>query len=233
VSILTVALTGGIATGKSVIAKALADHACYVQSADRVAHDLMKPGRPAWKRILSHFGAGILNADRTVNRRLLGKIVFSNEAERQYLNRLLHPLVLLQKKQTVRKLERSGTHRIFVSEAALTIESGFASYFDKIVVVHCTERVQMERLMKRDAITRSEARKKIRSQMPAAEKIKQAHYLIDTSGSPAETLDQAEHLYRSLLSDFRKKEAREKRGRASGRSRGRQPKEGPRSRGAR
>jgi dephospho-CoA kinase len=233
VSILTVALTGGIATGKSVIAKVLADHGCYVQSADRVAHDLMRPRRPAWKRILSHFGAGILNADRTVNRRLLGKIVFSNEAERQYLNRVLHPLVLLQKKQTLRKLERSGTHRIFVSEAALTIESGFASYFDKIVVVHCTERVQVERLMKRDAITRSEARKKIRTQMPAAEKIKQAHYLIDTSGSPAETLDQAEHLYRSLLSDFRNKEAREKRGRASGPSRGRRPKEAPRSRGAR
>lgn len=232
-SILTVALTGGIATGKSVVAQALADRGCYVQSADRVAHDLMRPGRPAWKRILSHFGAGILNTDRTINRRLLGKIVFSNEAERQYLNRALHPLVLLQKRQAVRRLEQSGTHQIFVSEAALTIESGFAPYFDKIVVVHCAERVQVERLMKRDAITRPEARKRIRSQMPAAKKIKHADYFIDTSGSPAETLDQAQHVYRSLLSDFRKKEAREKRGRASGPSRERRPGAGLRSRGGR
>jgi dephospho-CoA kinase len=233
VSILTVALTGGIATGKSVIAKALADRGCYVQSADREAHDLMRPGRPAWRQILSHFGPGILNSDRTINRRLLGNIVFSNEAERQFLNRVLHPLVLLRKRQAVRRLERSGTHQIFVSEAALTIESGFASYFDKIVVVHCAEEVQVERLMNRDAITRSEARKKIRSQMPAAEKIRHADYFVDTSASPAETLDQAEHLYRSLLSDFRRKKAWEKRSRASVRSQERRPGAGSESRGVR
>lgn len=232
-SILTVALTGGIATGKSVVAKFLADHNCYVQSADQVAHNLVNPGRPAWKRILSHFGPGILNPDRTVNRKLLGEIVFSSETERQFLNQVLHPLVLRQKKQAARRLERLGTHKVFVSEAALTIESGFAPFFDRIVVVHCPERVQVERLMKRDAITRSEARKRIRSQMPAAEKIKHADYLIDTSGSPAETLDQAEHLYRSLLGDFRKKQGREKKNRANGRSRVQRPREGPRSRGAR
>jgi dephospho-CoA kinase len=233
VSILTVALTGGIATGKSVVAGVLADHGCYVQSADRVAHDLMKPGRPAWKQILSHFGPRILNADKTVNRRLLGKVVFSDEAERLYLNRVLHPLVLLQKRRAVRRLERSGRHRIFVSEAALTIESGFASYFDKIVVVHCSQDVQVDRLMKRDAITRSEAHRKIRSQMPAAEKIRHADYLIDTSGTPAETLDQAERLYRSLLSDFRNKKAREKRSPASDRFPERRPGAGPGSRGVR
>jgi dephospho-CoA kinase len=233
VPILTVALTGGIATGKSVVAKVLADHDCFVQSADGVAHDLIKPGRPAWKRVVSHFGTGILNPDRTVNRQLLGKIVFSSEAERRFLNRVLHPLVLRQKKQAVRRLERLGTHKVFISEAALTIESGFAPFFDRIVVVHCPERIQVDRLMRRDAITRCEARKRIRSQMPAAEKIKHADYLIDTSGTAAETADQAEHLYRSLLADFRKMRAREKKGRASDRPRAQRPREGPGSRGAR
>ena len=232
-SILTVALTGGIAAGKSVVAKVLAEHGCYVQSADREAHELIKPGKPAWKLILAHFGVRVLNPDRTVNRQRLGKIVFSDKGERRFLNQVLHPLVLRQKKQAVRRLERSGTHKIFVSEAALTIESGFAPYFDRIVVVHCPESIQVERLMKRDAITRTEARKRLRSQMPAAEKIRYADYLIDTSGSSAETLDQAENLYRSLLSDFRKKQAREKKGRSSGRSRAQRPGEGPGSRGAR
>jgi len=209
VPILTVALTGGIAAGKSVVAQALADHGCFIQSADRIAHDLMKPGRPAWRQIVEHFGAGILNPDRTVNRKLLGKIVFSSEEDRLFLNRVLHPLVLRHRKQAVRRLERSGNHKIFVSEAALTIESGFGPFFDRIVVVHCPERVQVERLMKRDAITLSEARKRLRRQMPAAEKIKHADYLIDTSGSLAETMDQARRLYRSLLADFQEKKARQ------------------------
>lgn len=225
--ILRVALTGGIATGKSVVARVLADHNCYIHSADRVAHDLIKPGRPPWSRIVDHFGAAILNSDRTVNRQLLGKIVFSSETERRFLNRVLHPLVLQKKKQAVRRLERLGTHKIFISEAALTIESGLAPFFDKVVVVHCPERVQVERLMRRDAITRREAWKKIRSQMRAAEKIIHADYLIDTSGTPAETAAQAERLYRSLLADFRKKQAREKKGRSSDRSRAQRPRAGP------
>jgi dephospho-CoA kinase len=217
VTVLAVALTGGIASGKSVVAGILAKHGCYVQSADLVAHDLMKPCRPAWKAIVSHFGPRILKPDRTINRRALGKIVFASPAHRQFLNGVLHPLVMEKKRQTVRRLGRLGTHQIFVSEAALTIESGFAPFFDRIVVVHCPENAQVERLMKRDGITEREARKRVSSQMRSAEKIRQADYLIDTSGRPAETRAQAEHLYRSLLADFRQKRALEKRRRPSGR----------------
>jgi dephospho-CoA kinase len=217
VTVLTVALTGGIATGKSVVARILAGHGCYVQSADLVAHDLIKPGRPAWRAIVNHFGPRILKPDRTIDRQALGKTVFSSRAHRQFLNRVLHPLVMEKKKQAVRRLERLGTHKVFVSEAALTIESGFAPFFDRVVVVHCPEKVQVERLMKRDGLAEREARKRISSQMRTAEKIRQADYLIDTSGRPAETAAQAEHLYRSLLADFRKKRAQEKRRRPSGR----------------
>jgi dephospho-CoA kinase len=227
VPILTVALTGGIATGKSIVAKVLSDHGCYIHSADQTAHDLIKPGRPAWSRIIAHFGARILNSDRTINRRLLGKIVFSSETDRAFLNALLHPLVLANKKLTIRRLERLGTHKIFVSEAALTIESGFARFFDRVVVVHCPEKVQVQRLMKRDGISRRTAWKKIRSQMRTAEKIRHADYLIDTSGTPAETRAQSERLYRSLLADFREKDEREKKGRSSGWSRVRRPRAGP------
>jgi dephospho-CoA kinase len=227
VSILTVALTGGIATGKSIVARVLAERGCFVQSADVEAHRLIQPGRPAWKQILSHFGARILNPDRTVNRQLLGKIIFSSDADRRFLNRVLHPLVLRQKKRAVRRLETSGTHKIFVSEAALTIESGYASLFDRVVVVYCPENIQLKRLIKRDAIKASEAWKRIHSQWPAAEKIKYADYLIDTSGSPAETSDQAEHLYRSLLRDFRQKQTRKKKARISGRPPAKRPGVGP------
>ncbi|OGD17680.1 MAG: dephospho-CoA kinase, partial [Candidatus Aminicenantes bacterium RBG_13_59_9] len=210
-----------------IVAKVLSDHHCYIHSADQTAHDLIKPGRPAWSRIVAHFGAGILNSDRTINRRRLGKIVFSSETDRAFLNGLLHPLVLAKKKQSIRRLERLGTHKIFVSEAALTIESGFAPFFDRVVVVHCPEIVQVQRLMKREGISRRAAWKKIRSQMQTAEKIRYADYLIDTSGTPAETKAQAERLYRSLLSDFRKKAGREKKGGSSGGSRVQRPRAGP------
>jgi dephospho-CoA kinase len=216
VTVLTVALTGGIATGKSVVAGILAGHGCYVQSADLVAHRLIKPGRPAWKSIVGHFGPRILKPDGTINRRALGKIIFASRAERLFLNRVLHPLVMAKKREVVRRLERLGTHKIFVSEAALTIESGYAPFFDKIVVVHCPEKLQTERLMKRDGITEREAKKRIASQMGAAEKIKQADYLIDTSGPPSETAAQAENLYRNLLADFRTKRKQERRLRPSG-----------------
>ncbi len=165
----------------------------------------MKPGLPAWRRIVKHFGPMILSPDQTINRSKLAAIIFSNKKERLFINRLIHPLVLEEKKRTVRRLEKKGGPKIFISEAALTIESGFAGFFDKIVVVTCPEETQLQRLMERDRIGRQDARKKIRSQMPSAQKLKQADYIIDTSGSLEETITQSEVLYRRLLADYRKK----------------------------
>lgn len=212
---LIVALTGGIATGKSVVAAVLEKHGCYIHSADQVARDLMKPGRAAWRKIADHFGPPILNPDRTINRPKLASIIFSSAEERQFVSRLIHPLVLEKKKQTIRRLAKKGSHRIYVSEAALTIESGFADFFDKIVVVTCPERIQLQRLMERDRISRREAWKKIRSQMPSAQKVKQADYVVDTSGSIETTIRQSNVLYRRLLDDHRKKNKKDVRPRRS------------------
>ncbi len=209
---LTVALTGGIATGKSVVAAILKKRGCFIHSADRVAHDLIRPGRPAWRAAVDYFGRGILNPDRRINRTKLGQIIFSSPAARKFLNQLIHPLVLQKKKETIRRLEKEGQYKIFVSEAALTIESGFAPFFDRIIVVDCPKRVQVRRLMERDGIPRHEALKKIHSQLPSARKIKSADYIIDTSGTLAETAARTECVYRALLADFRKKQKKEETG---------------------
>ena len=203
---LIVALTGGIATGKSVIAAILKKRGCYIHEADRIARELMKPGRPAWQGVACHFGSRILNPDGTINRPRLGQIVFSNKAEREFLNRLMHPLVLARKKQAVRRLEKAGRHKIFVSEAALTIESGFLSFFDKIIVADCPEEIQVQRLMGRDGLSLQDARKRIRSQMPAVEKLKYADYGVDTSGSLEQTARRTEWVYRKLLRAYRNKQ---------------------------
>lgn len=208
---LIVALTGGICAGKSVVAKILAKNGCYVQNADKVAHDLMKPGRPAWHKIVERFGEEILNPDRSINRSRLGAIVFADKVERQFLNRLIHPLVLERKKRTIQRLEKKGHSRIFVSEAALTIESSFGPFFDKIIVVDCGEDIQIKRLMERNHISRTEARRKIRVQMPSSEKRKHADYIIDTSRSVEETAAQAENVFRRLLGDYQRKQERGKR----------------------
>ena len=202
---LRVALTGGIASGKSVVSKILEKQGCYIHSADKIAHKLMEPGKPAWKKIVSHFGRQILNADQIINRTQLGAIAFSNKKERSFLNKVLHPLVLEERKKIISTLEKKGRYKIFISEAALTIESGFANFFDKIIVVYCKEEIQIKRLMDRDKISREKAQKKTGSQMPAKEKLKYADYVIDTSGSLRKTREQTEQVFKRLLEDYKMK----------------------------
>ncbi len=205
---LIVALTGGIASGKSVVARFLAARGCAVHSADATAHEVMAPGRPAWERIVSHFGPSILNPDRTINRRRLGDIVFGDEAERSFLNSVVHPLVLERKRELITELESRGGTKIFVSEAALVLEAGFSSFYDKIVVVFCRPDIQRQRLISRDGLTPEEAARRISSQMPVEEKKTMADYLIDTSGSLEETERRTEAVYRRLVRDADLKERR-------------------------
>ena len=199
---LLVALTGGIATGKSIIAQVLEQLGCYVHESDYLAHELQAPEMPAWKALVAHYGDKILNPNQTINRRALGAIVFADKKERDFLNNLLHPLVMEKKRALVRKVEAEGHHKIFVSVAALTIEAGFGDFFDKIIVVHCDKKIQLKRLMERDSIDQKDALEKITSQMPIEEKLKYADYTIDTSGSLRQTLEKTEQVYRNLVVDF-------------------------------
>jgi dephospho-CoA kinase len=194
-------LTGGIASGKSVVAGLLEQKGFTVHSADATAHGLMSPGRPAWKKIVARFGRDILREDRTIDRARLGPAVFSDPAARRFLDRLLHPLVLAERERILRRLEREGRVRIFVSEAALTVEAGYARHFDRVVVVHCSKAEQVRRLRERDGIGRAAALRKIGSQMPRKEKLRHADYAIDTTGSLAETVEQTERVCAQLVRD--------------------------------
>lgn len=202
---LIVALTGGIATGKSVVAENLEKLGCYIDIADTTAHRLMEPEKPAWKKIVSLFGPEILNPDKTINRSKLRALIFERKKERNAINKLIHPLVLEEKKKIIEKLRKERIYKIFVSEAALTIEAGFAKFFDKIIVVSCPREVQIKRLMERDKIGRKHALKKIKAQMPPEEKIKHADYIIDTSGSIVNTIEQTKQVFKNLMEDFEDK----------------------------
>jgi dephospho-CoA kinase len=199
--VLLVALTGGIACGKSIIARLLLEKGCIIHSADTAARELMSPGTNVWRAIADHFGPGILKEDRTIDRAKLGAIIFSNDKERTFLNGLVHPRIFERIKETVDRLEKEGRHTIFVSEAALVVEAGFARFYDKIVVAHCGRDIQVRRLMERDGIDRAEALKKIGSQLGQEEKLKHADYTIETSGTLAETIEQTERVYAQLVQD--------------------------------
>lgn len=168
----------------------------------------MAPGRAAWKRIVARFGPAILKPDRTIDRAKLGRLVFSDPAVRRFVNRVVHPLVRAEEDRMVRRLEREGRTRIFVSEAALTIEAGFAKRYDRIVVVDCPREEQIRRLAARDGLGRTEALRRIGTQMPRREKRRRADYIIDASGTLRSTVDQTERLYAQLLLDAEAKGSR-------------------------
>jgi len=201
--VLRVALTGGIACGKSIVARIFEDKGFFVHSADRAARGLVAPGSPAWRKIVRRFGPGVLGPDRTIDRARLGRLVFSDPRARRFLDDLLHPLVLAERTRALRDIERQGRHEVFVSEAALTIEAGYDRHFDSIVVVHCDPAVQLRRLMARDGIDEEEARRKIAAQLPQSEKLKRADHAIDTSGTLAETVEQAERVCALLVQEAR------------------------------
>lgn len=199
---LLVSLTGGIGCGKSIIARVFKEKGCYIHSADITARELMAPDRPAWKKIVTRFGNEVCHPDRTINRKRLGAIIFSDPKAREFLNNLIHPLVHKERLRLISELEKQRRWTIFISEAALTVEAGLTDQFDKIVVVFCSEREQIRRLMERDDISEEEARLKIQAQMPQSEKCEYADYKIDASGTLSETVEQAEKIYALLIQDY-------------------------------
>lgn len=222
---LTVALTGGIATGKSVVASILGDLGCFIHTADEVARELMAPGKSAFGKVVARFGPSILAPDGTIDHARLGAIVFSDASARAALDGIVHPFVLAEKKKVMTALEREGRTAVYVSEAALTIEAGFQDFFDTIVVTTCRPEIQLRRLMERDGIGREEALRKIRSQMPAEDKATFADHVIDTSGSLAETVERTEEVWRILVQAAALKD--------EAKNGGRPPREGSGVRGAR
>jgi dephospho-CoA kinase len=200
-AMLRVGLTGNIACGKSYVASRFAVRGARTIDADQVAHALLAPGQETGLRVVRAFGPGILAPDGGIDRAALGKVVFGNEERRLNLNSIVHPAVRAELLRRMDDLDRSGGRGIVVVDAALMIESGSFSIYHRIVVVHCDGAIQLCRLAERNGLDEDQARARIASQMPAAEKLKFAHYAIDTSGSTDDTDRQAMAVYDRLLED--------------------------------
>ena len=195
---LRVGLTGSIGVGKSFVTSVLAELGARVLDADKTAREVVAAGTEGLRALVEAFGAEILQADGTLDRARLGALIFADEKKRLLLNSILHPFIIAAQDEQLRKWEAEDPGGIAVVDAALMIESGGYSRFDKLVVVHCRPEIQLERLMARNSISREEAERRIAAQMPQEEKIAYADFLIDTSFGFEDTRMRTREVYRQL-----------------------------------
>jgi dephospho-CoA kinase len=180
---MIIGLTGGIATGKSTVARLLRESGMQVLSADELAHQVMEPEGPAYAAVLREFGPEILTADGRIDRKQLGRIVFTDPQRRRKLESLVHPPVIavIQKAITEHRANHPG--RILLVEVPLLFEAGMAESFDRVLVVSASPEAQQRRLQERDGLKDAEIGARIASQMPLAEKEAQADNVIVNNGS--------------------------------------------------
>ncbi len=195
---LKVGLTGSIAVGKSYVVSVLQDLGCVTFDADKIAHSVMEPGASAYEDVVREFGEGVLAADRRIDRAKLGAIVFADAVRRQRLNAIVHPRVMEAQNRLLADTEAANPKGIAIIDAALMIESGGYQRFDKLIVVFCDRETQVERLMKRNQITREDAERRITAQMSSDEKRQYADYEIDTTGTMEETRERVIAVYEKL-----------------------------------
>ena len=200
---LLVGLTGGIATGKSTVAKMLRELGCVIIDADVLAREVVEPREPAYEDIVAAFGSDVIQANGSLDRKRLGAIVFADAARRKRLEAMTHPRIRERFARRLQELTEQGFAGLVFFDAAVMIESGNYRNMDRLVVVATDEATQRERLQGRDGIGADEAARRMASQMPVAEKAKLADHVIDNSVDRAATERQVRRVHEALLAELR------------------------------
>lgn len=201
---LSVGLTGGIASGKSLAAELLQALGAFLVDADAVAREIAEPGQEGWQRIVDNFGAGMLKPDGTIDREKLGSIVFSLDEKREFLNNLLHPLIIEKVAKKMKQIALNNPAAIIVVELPLLVECGLQRDFDRIIVVWADRKAQKKRLMERNGLQENEAESRLNSQIHLDEKRKYADYIVENKGTKKEMEQQVIQVYNLLKSDLKK-----------------------------
>jgi dephospho-CoA kinase len=198
---LLVGLTGGIASGKSLVSRVFRDLGAHIIDADKIVHGLLGPGQDACSEVVAHFGKDILLSDGSIDRRKLGDIIFDHPEERAWLNQCIHPRVFEAYNHQVRQICSRQPDAMVVMDAALLIETGYHKHMDKLIVVYATQQDQVKRLMERDRFTLEQAMARISSQMPLDEKRKFADQVIENTGTREETERQTREVFAKLKAE--------------------------------
>jgi len=210
---LKVGLTGGIASGKSVVGEMFVALGGLLVQADRIAASLMQPGEPVYNEVVRHFGGEILNADGSINRQKLAEAAFGpatdapgERASRiQELNRIVHPVVIRSQDEWMEQMGRENPHAVAIVEAALILEAKVAGHFNRLVVVTCNAEQRAARFASRQKVDLETARQEVARRMAAQisdeEKVKAADYVIDNSGSLDQTRAQVRQVWEKLSAE--------------------------------
>ena len=192
-----IGLTGGIASGKSVVAARLAEHGAVHVDADALARDVVAPGTVGLEAIRETFGSGVIAADGSLDRAALGKIIFTDPAKRAALNAITHPAVWARARELFDEANARDPHAVVVYDVPLLVESSGARpmTFDLVVVVHAEMTERIRRLVELRSMTREEAAHRLNSQASDAERLAIADVVIDSNGTLEETLRQADELW--------------------------------------
>ena len=194
---LKIAITGGPGSGKSVVARMFQDLGAAVLDADAVAHAVVAVGAPAWQELKQAFGPEFFLEDGELNRPLMARRVFTDKEARERLNAIVHPFVAREIRARLEDLERRGVKMVLV-EVPLLFEAGLAAGYDKVIVVDADPQEQRERLQARDQRSAAEIQGLINAQMPLADKVSRADYVVDNRGSLEETQRQLQTIWEDL-----------------------------------
>jgi dephospho-CoA kinase len=195
---ILVGLTGGVACGKSSVARLFQDCGAVLIDADVLARAVVERGKPALKDIARVFGKKCLMPDGTLNRQALGKIVFGSPARLKRLNAIVHPRVAREQAKITRSIEAQEPQAVVLYDAPVLIEAGAHARMDRIIVVSADEQTQIKRLHNRNHLSKTEALRRIKSQMPLERKVKLADYVINGTLSYEQTKHEVERIYEEL-----------------------------------
>lgn len=182
-------LTGGIATGKSLVSDYFKSKGYPVIDADQVSRQVVEAGSLGLSQVADHFGSHILFENGELDRKKLGQLIFSDSEKRKELNAIMHPLIRSEVLKQLNQLKKEG-YDLIVLDLPLLFESSYEDQVDQVMVVHINKDLQLKRLMKRNDLSQREALQRIHSQMPLEEKMKKSQVLIDNSGTKEETFQQ-------------------------------------------
>ncbi len=177
---ITVGLTGGIASGKSVVARLLVRCGAHLIDADTLAKEAARPGSLVWRKLVRTFGRDIVNRKREIDRPKLGSLIFHDPKKRQQLNAIMHPWVYAEYQRRARILAKEHPDGVLLFDLPLLFETNAQRRFDHIIVAYVDKQTQIQRIMTRDHLRRFEALERINAQLPLFQKRREAEYVIDT-----------------------------------------------------
>lgn len=194
-----IGLTGGIATGKSIVASVFREMGAIILDADVIARLVVLPHQPAWKDIVEFFGPEVVNEDQSLDRAKIGEIVYNNPNSLKELNRFTHPRIMQYYKDELRRIKTEQPDAIVILEVPLLYETNMDKLCQQVVVVYVDRETQIQRLMKRDNMSYADAVKRVDAQMPMDEKVRRADFVIDNRSSMEETKEKATKYYNEIL----------------------------------